>query len=152
MEEKNKTTIWIIVGLIVLAILGYFVYQSLKSPAEEPSTFVSNFKECALAGFPVSEGNPRECRTTNGSTYKEETKNTGDSTAVATGGCFIGGCSSQICSDQPDAVSTCEYRSEYGCYKSARCERQTNGSCGWTQTSTLTQCLKLDFDLNNLSK
>ena len=73
MEEKNKTTIWIIVGLVILAVLGYFVYQSLKSPAEEPSTFVSNFKECALAGFPVSEGDPRECRTTNGSIYKEET-------------------------------------------------------------------------------
>lgn len=149
MEEKNKTTIWIVVGLVILAILGYFTYQSLKSVDEEPSTFVSNFTECALAGFPVTEGNPRECRTPNGSVYKEETQNTG---AVATGGCFIGGCSSEICSDQAGVASTCEYRSEYGCYKSARCERQTNGSCGWTQTATLAQCLELDFDINNLSK
>lgn len=152
MEEKNKTTIWIVVGLVVLAILGYFMYQSLKSTEETPNTYVSNFRECALAGFPVTEGNPRECRTPNGSVYKEDTQNTGDSTAVAADGCFIGGCSSEICSGEAGVVSTCEYRSEYGCYKSARCERQTNGSCGWTKTASLNQCLELDIEINNLSK
>jgi hypothetical protein len=64
------------------------------------------------------------------------------STATITGGCFIGGCSAQICSDQKDVASTCEYRPEYMCYKSEKCERQANGSCGWTQTSSLTMCLK----------
>lgn len=73
MEEKNKTTIWIVVGLVILGILGYFMYQSLKSTEETPNTYVSNFRECALAGFPVTEGNPRECRTPNGLVYKEET-------------------------------------------------------------------------------
>ncbi|KND49367.1 MAG: hypothetical protein AB203_03150 [Parcubacteria bacterium C7867-008] len=55
--------------------------------------------------------------------------------------CYVGGCSSQICSDRPDAVSTCEYRSEYGCYRTAKCERQINDTCGWTQTPALQQCL-----------
>jgi len=56
-------------------------------------------------------------------------------------GCFIGGCSSQICSDQPDVVSSCEYRSEYACYQKATCERQKSGACGWTQTAELKSCL-----------
>ena len=57
------------------------------------------------------------------------------------GACYRGGCSSQICSDQQDMVSTCEYREEYACYQSAVCERQTSGQCGWTQTPELRACL-----------
>ncbi len=55
--------------------------------------------------------------------------------------CFVGGCSGQLCSDQLGAVSTCEYKQEYACYKTATCERQPNGQCGWTQTVELTSCL-----------
>lgn len=62
--------------------------------------------------------------------------------SVATGGCYIGGCSAQICSDQKDVVSTCEYREAYACYKTATCERQSNGQCGWTQTPGLAACLQ----------
>ena len=54
--------------------------------------------------------------------------------------CVVSGCSGQICSDK-EMVSTCEYRPEYACYKSGTCELQTNGQCGWTQTSTLSACL-----------
>lgn len=57
------------------------------------------------------------------------------------GKCYIGGCSSQLCTDAPDALSTCEYKPEYSCYKSATCERQSNGACGWTETIELTSCL-----------
>jgi hypothetical protein len=55
--------------------------------------------------------------------------------------CHVGGCSSQLCSDQPDVVSNCMYQESYACYKTATCERQTNGQCGWTQTPQLTSCL-----------
>jgi hypothetical protein len=63
--------------------------------------------------------------------------------AVAAGPCYIGGCSAQLCTDRPDMVSTCEYRAEYGCYKSsgAKCERQTSGKCGWTENAALRACL-----------
>lgn len=54
--------------------------------------------------------------------------------------CIVTGCSGQICSDK-EMASTCEFREEYMCYKSASCERQTNGKCGWTQTPALSQCL-----------
>lgn len=56
--------------------------------------------------------------------------------------CYVGGCSSQLCSDRPDMVSTCEYREAYACYKTARCERQASGQCGWTQTEALRMCLQ----------
>ncbi len=55
--------------------------------------------------------------------------------------CRPSGCSGQICSDT-DTMSTCEYRAEYGCYQTAKCERQASGSCGWTQTAELAMCLK----------
>jgi hypothetical protein len=57
------------------------------------------------------------------------------------GKCYVGGCSSQLCTDKPDMMSTCEYTEAYGCYKTATCERQSTGACGWTQTPELKQCL-----------
>jgi len=61
--------------------------------------------------------------------------------APVMGKCYVGGCSSQICSDQPGMMSTCEYRDEYACYQTATCERQASGACGWTETTTLKACL-----------
>ncbi len=58
-------------------------------------------------------------------------------------GCVISGCSRQVCGDVADmngGVTTCEWKEEYACYASARCERQGNGQCGWTETAELTQC------------
>ena len=57
------------------------------------------------------------------------------------GQCFVGGCSGQICSDQEGVISTCEWRPEYACYHDAKCEVQTDGNCGWTQTTELQACL-----------
>jgi hypothetical protein len=54
--------------------------------------------------------------------------------------CRKTGCSQQICADE-EVVSTCEYRSEYDCYRTARCERQASGECGFTKTPELTRCL-----------
>jgi hypothetical protein len=65
--------------------------------------------------------------------------------SYGSGGCYVGGCSSQLCTDQPGAVSTCEYRPEYSCYSRARCERQANGACGWTPTSELYACLNTAY-------
>jgi hypothetical protein len=56
-------------------------------------------------------------------------------------GCHIGGCSSQICSDRSDIVSTCEWIDAYACYQDATCERQVDGACGWTATPELDACL-----------
>lgn len=60
---------------------------------------------------------------------------------AAAGKCYVGGCSSEICSDQPGAISACVYTASFGCYRSATCERQASGACGWTQTPSLKACL-----------
>jgi len=75
MEEKNNKTIWIIAGVVILAILGYLMYLDLRSTDEETTTIVTDFVDCARAGFPVTDGTPRECTTPNGSVYKEVTTN-----------------------------------------------------------------------------
>lgn len=60
---------------------------------------------------------------------------------VATGGCYVGGCSSEVCSDQKNVASNCIYTAAFACYKTAKCERQASGQCGWTPTSELNACL-----------
>lgn len=57
-------------------------------------------------------------------------------------GCFVGGCSGQVCSDEPGVITTCEALPEYACYDTAACERQADGQCGWTMTEELTECLE----------
>ena len=55
--------------------------------------------------------------------------------------CFKTGCSGQVCADE-EVVTTCEFRPEYECYKTAKCERQANGQCGFTDTPELRRCLR----------
>ncbi len=54
--------------------------------------------------------------------------------------CVVSGCSGQFCSDE-EMMSTCEFRPEYACYREATCERQVDGTCGWTPTPALEHCL-----------
>jgi hypothetical protein len=54
--------------------------------------------------------------------------------------CMPTGCGGQLCSDE-NIISTCVYRPEYACYKSAVCKRQASGKCGWTETPELALCL-----------
>lgn len=59
--------------------------------------------------------------------------------------CMVGGCSAQLCGEATEMegmVTTCEYRESYACYKQTKCERQTTGKCGWTETPELQACLK----------
>ncbi len=56
--------------------------------------------------------------------------------------CYAGGCSGQVCSDNPDVITTCEWRPEYACYAGATCARQADGACGWTETAELLACLE----------
>ncbi|CAN5152190.1 hypothetical protein BH11PAT3_BH11PAT3_0690 [soil metagenome] len=63
------------------------------------------------------------------------------STPIVGGRCYVGGCSGQLCTANPGTISTCEYNPAYGCYKTATCERQSSGQCGFTQTPELAMCL-----------
>ena len=57
--------------------------------------------------------------------------------------CFVGGCSDEVCSDDPGAISPCIWRAVNQCYRDATCARQHDGQCGWTPTPKLTQCLAM---------
>ena len=59
------------------------------------------------------------------------------------GTCRPTGCSGEICADKDTPVfSICLWREEYACYRTAVCERQDNGECGWTKTLELESCLR----------
>ena len=76
-----------------------------------------------------------------GWTQTDELKQCIEDARDNSGPCYVGGCSSQLCTDQEGAVSTCEWTEAYACYRDATCERQSNGQCGWTQTDELQECL-----------
>jgi hypothetical protein len=68
--------------------------------------------------------------------------NGSDTTPPAGGECIKGGCSGTVCTEPGnDVVTTCEYKAEYACYQTAKCERQADSKCGWTQSPELTACL-----------
>ncbi len=54
--------------------------------------------------------------------------------------CVVTGCSGQICAEE-QIVSTCEWSPIYACYKGAKCERQKDGKCGWTDNPGFRECL-----------
>ncbi len=59
------------------------------------------------------------------------------------GDCFVGGCAREICSDEPVGQRYCFwYEPKWDCYKTALCERQADGKCGWTMTPELKECLE----------
>ncbi len=57
-------------------------------------------------------------------------------------GCYIGGCSGNICSNNPKTISTCIYKSEYICYQKADCIKDIYGQCKWRMTDELVSCLE----------
>lgn len=69
------------------------------------------------------------------------------SPSITPSSCVRAGCSGQLCvsSDLSDSlngiITTCEYLPIYACYQDAACELQPDGSCGFTPTQELQQCL-----------
>jgi hypothetical protein len=59
--------------------------------------------------------------------------------------CVTAGCSGTICGDPEevsDILTSCEYRSEYACYKQhGICERDANDQCGWRDSQALKDCI-----------
>lgn len=69
-------------------------------------------------------------------------------------GCYVAGCSNQVCTDDLNLTTTCEWHETYACYNNATCERQPDGECGWTRTEEIMACLSaqipdLDIYVNN---
>ncbi len=72
--QYKKGFINIIIVMIVVVLAGagaYFVLnRQLSSPS--PSREITNFEECARAGYPVGESYPRQCWTPDGKHFVEE--------------------------------------------------------------------------------
>lgn len=63
-----KTALIAIVAIIGIGGLVYFL--GMKDQAATAA--ITNFEECAAAGNPIMESNPRQCRTEDGRTFTEE--------------------------------------------------------------------------------
>jgi len=149
MPTKN-----IVIGGLLLALLGTIAFSYYLISCEEDSCFLfdwqrtratQNFEECVLRGYPVLESYPRQCNA-DGKVFVEtvdERQSTDKRPTSTRGKCVVGGCSGELCVDATlgGVASICIYREEYMCYKTAKCERQDNGQCGWTQTDELASCL-----------
>ncbi len=58
--------------------------------------------------------------------------------------CIVGGCNGEVCSESGEGgISTCIWKEEFSCYKKpfAKCERQLDGNCGWTENTELNNCI-----------
>jgi hypothetical protein len=56
--------------------------------------------------------------------------------------CAVGGCYLDMCADSmANFPDICSYVEAFQCYRTATCERQDNGKCGWTATEELVSCL-----------
>lgn len=67
----------------------------------------------------------------------------GDGCGFSGRGCFVGGCSGQLCLDEgSDGVSSCEWTDVYACYQQLGiCERGDDDACSWRQTPELASCI-----------
>ncbi len=54
--------------------------------------------------------------------------------------CAKGGCSGHVCANTA-VVTTCEWRDEYACYRTAECGVQRDGHCAFTDTPELRMCI-----------
>ncbi len=142
--EGTRTSTLVGIPLVLVLVAGTLLSISSWGK-QQKSLAITNFDECAAAGYPIMESYPERCRTADGRTFvnPNQVAPRAPATPVA-GGCIVGGCSGQLCVSADEAgnmVTTCEYRAEYACYKQATCARQSNGTCGWTQTPGLQLCL-----------
>ncbi len=154
----TKFQSYILLGVALVLLVGIAVVlgnqkatQTPEERREDGENEITSFEECTAAGNPIMESYPEQCRTEDGRTFVRDIsndppvqdilENPAPGRPAASGGCYVGGCSGQICSDDPEAVSDCQFREVYACYQTATCARQSSGACGWTDSAELRACL-----------
>lgn len=138
MEGIKTVPLILIVAILILAVAFLLRFM----PGSQPSAAITNFDDCAAAGYSIRESYPEQCATPDGRVFVNDREPQGP---AAAGGCKVAGCSGQLCIEAietDEGVTTCEFKAEYACYRSATCARQPNGRCGWTPTQELAQCLQ----------
>lgn len=68
-ERRENAKKQILFGVVLLVIAGGFYWFGHRVPR------VVSFAECAARGFPVMESYPRQCRTPDGETFREDIGN-----------------------------------------------------------------------------
>ncbi|MDP3645643.1 MAG: hypothetical protein Q8R25_00995 [bacterium] len=143
---EMKTTSLIVLAIILSVIAG--VLLKISSVVQEYRfAQIASYEECVAAGNPIMESYPTQCRTPDGRTFVNPNEHVDApplTQQYVQNGCAIAGCSGEICTEASEAsgvVSACVYLPEFSCYKTARCERQGDGKCGWLQTTELSTCI-----------
>ena len=129
LKDKDRLLIPSLICLL-MAIFAFKIYGNIKSVKSEitlPTT-----------PYPINT-NPAVSPKGNSISPTPASEGTKKSSA-GQDGCIVGGCNGEVCSDK-QVASPCVYKPEFECYKNATCERQGNGSCGWTSTPELISCL-----------
>jgi hypothetical protein len=71
MRTKHHTLI--VVTALFISLVAWFSYTKNKKEASQVSlSTVASFSDCVQAGFPISESDPRQCRTSDGKIFAEE--------------------------------------------------------------------------------
>lgn len=153
MKKMQKGFIWslVLIGLglpILGGVGGYLLFNKLTlsiKPTQQACTLEA--KICP-DGISVERVGPNcefaKCPTLK-TTASPSPELTPSEIRVVSDGCEVAGCSRQLCVDKEtaeDIRTTCEWREEYACYKTARCEKQSDGKCDWTKAEELNKCLQ----------
>lgn len=141
----NLSTTTLIGIIVVLTIVAGLLLAFSQNKAQQSLFSITNFDECAAAGYPIMESYPERCATPDERTFVNEQQTAPSPDEMTFNGCAVAGCSGQLCVSAEEAggiVTTCEFRAEYACYKEASCEPQADGKCGWSETVELKACLK----------
>ena len=83
----NKKIIWAL-SLILVIIVGSGVYFLLNQQRSLPQQTITNFEECAKAGYPIWESYPGQCSTPDGRHFVEDIEQNpfSDSTPITVSG------------------------------------------------------------------
>ncbi len=145
----KTTSLLVLAGVLTIAV--GILLQISHVGAMHRIKVIANYDDCVAAGNPVMESYPSQCRTQDGRTFVDPRERvaepqpvTNDSGPFVGAGCAVAGCSKEICAEASEAdgvVSSCVYLAQFACYKNARCERQSDGKCGWRQTAELQACI-----------
>lgn len=68
-----KKICWLV--LIISLILAGAIWFFSQDKKEQENQKITNFEECGVAGYPIMESYPRQCRTSDGKTFTEDIGN-----------------------------------------------------------------------------
>jgi hypothetical protein len=141
-ERREKYLTYVIGGLILVVISAGIL---LENGIIKFSSRNANMKRVPLIS-PVVTINPVMEATSSVSATVSPHITTAENLTVTptTSKCKISGCNAEICADESlgDIASICLYNERFSCYKNAKCERQNDGECAWTEDNEFKSCIE----------